>query len=210
MADFTKGAGTVILNWTDLPDGVTDNPFATTGVQTTPDELEIVLDITVAHVDANAAATGVKVQVWRRIGSTNEDWRLFHEYEVGVGTAVREILNANSGAGVGGDESEIHVADTTDWDDTDTGQVLFLWDAVVVADSCLVNIVGWSDNVHYNADHALVNGYTNAQDYLLDGVVQNPVVLPASTIAYKVNFHNTDADANFAVNVLESTVTDIA
>jgi hypothetical protein len=200
MSDFTKSAGTSILDWTELDDTASDTPYAGTGVQTCPDDIEIVLDIVVAHKDTNDGSTNyVTVNVWRRVGTTDEDWQLFTTFQTGGGQATAETLNANSGSGVGGDESEIHVADTTDWD-TGNGETLFLLDSGTLANSCLVTIKGWSDNAHYNADHDLVNAYDNA-DILHDGVSQHSVLLPASTVAYKV--------ATYAVRVRESKVTDI-
>jgi len=203
--DFTK-ANVAVLDWTALGDTVSDAPFATTGVgelTTVTDDLEVVLHIDVAHVDVNTNTTGVIVAIYVRIGSTDEFWSLFHQYPASTTTAVTEALDAESAAA----QTQVKVAATTDWD-TGKNELLFLWDNGTLADSCLVTVAGWSDADYYTADHNLVNTYAIGDD-LFDDVSSVSIQLPSSVSAYKVNFYNQDDDANFAVRVNASKVTDI-
>ena len=203
--DYTKSAGAVKLDWTLLDDTASDAPFASTGAVTCADDMQVMLHIDVAHLDANIPGT-VTVSIWVRAGATNESWHRLDSYTCGTVTATKEDLAGASGDGQTNAE-RIEVADTSDWD-TGSEEVLFLYDTGTLADSCIVIIDGWSDNDYYTADHDLVNAYDSGDD-LLDDVSMTSIILPAGVIAYKVNFYNNDDDATYAVRVEETKVTDL-
>ena len=199
MAVYTKDEGQ-LLDWTELPDTVTDIPsYVAMGLVTKADELEENIVITVAHKDTNDAASNfVTVRVLGRMGADDEAWREIVALQAGGGQATSEALNANSGASQANPE-RIEVASTADWD-TGLGEWLFLLDANVLVDSALVLVAGWSDNDYYINSWDLVRDY-DAADSLFDGVDQFPVRVPAGYQYFKVVFYNSDNDATYAVRV---------
>lgn len=205
--DYKKSSGAVKLDWTLLDDTGSDTPFVDSGDVTTTNDIQVELHIDVAHRDTNAVtAPGVTVSIWTRAGATDESWHLFTKYTCCTATSVTVALNATSGSGES-NEALIQVASTADWD-TGELEVLFLDDNDAIANGAVVVIKGWSDNDHYTATHNLINTYASGDD-LFDDVSQQVIILPAGTIAYKVYFHNADADATYAVRVEETKVTDI-
>jgi hypothetical protein len=204
-SDYTKSSGAVILDWTLLDDTDSNAPFTTTGAVTCADDMQVMLHIDVAHLDANTPGT-VTVAIWVRAGATDESWHRLDSYTCGTTLAVKEDLAAVSGNGQANEE-RIEVADTSDWDTGDE-EVLFLYDTGSLTNSCLVVVSGWADDDYYVVDHDLINGYDTADD-LLDDVNMTTVLLPAGVCAYKVNFHNNDADATYGVRVEETKVTDL-
>ncbi len=206
MADYTKAQGQ-ILDWTTLDDTASNNPFAETGIQTKASEMEVNINIVVAHQDANDAGTApATVSVLARAGADAEAWRLLAEFQAEAGQATAETLNAASGAGQGNPE-RLEVADTTDWD-TGLPQWLFLKDTGTLVNSCLCLVEGWSDNDYYINAWELVNAYDNA-DILYDKVSQFTVRIPAGVQYFNVTFHNSDGDATYAVRVDYTEVTDL-
>lgn len=201
MATLTVAQGQV-LDWTLLDDTGTDDPYAGTGeVSVTAGALKWTLRIVVAHTDTNDGSTNyVTVSVMVQAGSNDndEDWREILSQQAGGGQATAEALDANSGSGQANPE-QIKVAATTDWD-TGLGENLFLLDAGILADSCLVKIRGWSDADYYINAWELENAYDSA-DSLFDGVDFINVQLPEGTEKYLVTFHNSDGDATYAVRV---------
>jgi hypothetical protein len=209
MADFTQGQGQ-ILDWTLLDDTASDNPSATTGEKTDlATNINNELRITVAHADANDAASNfVSVVVSTKSGSNNEAWRENAPLSAGGGQALTEALNAASGASEVNPE-RLQVADTTDWDDG-AAHWLFLKDNGTLVDSALVLVGGgWSDNDYYINQWDLIRDY-DASDALFDGVDIIKVTLPAGTAAFRVDFFNADGDATYAVRVDYESATDIA
>jgi hypothetical protein len=204
-SDYTKSAGAVKLDWTLLDDTDSDAPFTTTGAVTCADDMQVMLHIDVAHLDANTPGT-VTVAIWVRAGATDESWHRLDSYTCGTTTATKEDLATVSGNGQA-NEDRIEVADTSDWDTGDE-EVLFLYDTGSLTNSCLVVVSGWADDDYYVVDHDLINGYDTADD-LLDDVNMTTVLLPAGVCAYKVNFHNNDEDATYGVRVEETKVTDL-
>jgi hypothetical protein len=207
---FTKTQAEA-LDWTQLQDTVSDNPFAETTIQTFASHVEVVLNIVVAHLDTNDASTNdVTVSVLIRAsddGATeDEGWRLFTAFAAGAGQATTEALNANSGVSQGNPE-RIEVASTADFD-TGTAEWLFLKDAGTLANSALVLVEGWADNDYYINAWDLERDYDNA-DALYNLVDQIPVRIPAGAQFINVTFHNSDDDANYAVRVDYTAVTAI-
>ncbi len=206
MATLIKTEGQ-LLDWTLLDDTVTNVPFATSGLQTKDTAIETDLVITVAHRDANDAASAfVTVNVWARLGTTAEDFRLLNTFSAGGGQATAEALDANSGVSQA-NKDRVKVAATTDWD-TGLGETLFLLDAGTLINSTLVVVEGWSDADYYIAKDDLVNDY-DSSDSLFDGVDQVPVRIPAGVQYFEVTFHNADGDATYAVRVDFAEVTSI-
>lgn len=206
-ADFTKTQGE-LLDWTVLDDTLSDNPFAESTIQTFPDELEVILHIVVAHTDTNdASANFVTISVIGRVGADNEGWRQLALVQAGGGQATAETLNANSGSSEVGDEDQLHVADTTDFD-TGTAQWLFLKDSGTLVNSALCLVKGWVDATHYLNAWDLVGAYDNA-DILYDAVSVVQVRLSASIQFANITFHNSDSAANYAVRVDYTAATDI-
>lgn len=195
MSDATKTGGQ-LLDWTLLDDTTSDVPTIDSGtLDVGAGSIDIVLNIAVAHKDANAASTNyVTIKVFTRSGATDETWNLHATSQAGGGTAVKEDINAQSASG----QAEIQVADTTDWD-TGLGERLFILDATITA-SEIVHILSWHDNDHYNAIDNLVNTHEDTAD-LLDGLVEIPVNIPNGVQYVKVTFSNADDDANYAVRV---------
>ena len=209
MATFVKGQA-IILDWTLLDDTATFAPIVDTGAQTDlSTDLSNLLNIVVAHIDVVDASTSyVTVQVLIRMGAdTDDNWTVWRTTQAGGGQATAEALNANSGASEGGTEDQMHVASTADFD-TGLLERLILYKPGTIADSTLVTIVGWSDNVHYLAENNLIASYTNA-DTLFDGVDELQVRLPAEATAYKVIFGNSHGTATYAVRVTRGDVTSI-
>lgn len=206
MADFTKTQGT-FLDWTALGDTVTDLPFVDSGTLTIPaGALSTTLHITVAHTDINAAATNyVYVKVYVRTGANDEDWRLSASLQAGGGTAVLEPVADTSGAGEANPE-RLQVADTTDWD-TGAQERIFVMDTTL-ANSEVVTIVGWADNDYYVCADGMTLAHANTAD-ALSGVDGLNILLPDGADYCKVVFTNSDDDANYAVKIDYTSVTDI-
>lgn len=203
MADATVTVGQ-LLDWTTLDDTISDTPGLDSGTLDLGDGVtDATIYVTVCHKDTNAAATNiVTVKIFVRPGGTaDEDWRLLTLCSAGGGTAVKEDIVAQSASG----QSHIEVADTTDWD-TGLGERLFILDATL-ANSELVTIIGWIDIDYYLAADNLVNTHENTAD-LLDGVNEIPVAIPDGCRYCKVVFANSDDDANYAVRIDYSAVTD--
>lgn len=204
--DFTKSQGQ-ILDWTLLDDTGSDNPFAESTIQTFADDVELTLNIVVAHADANdAAGNVVTVSVLVRAGSDNEAWRLVYENPAGGSQATAETLAANSGVSEANPE-RMEVADTTDFD-TGASEWLFLRDTTTLVDSALVLVEGWADADYYINAWDLVRDYDSA-DILHNGVSHLNVPIPSGAQFFNVTFHNSDDDATYAVRVDYTTVTDI-
>lgn len=206
MANLAKDKGQ-ILDWTALPDSVSDEPSTETPVITKTTQIEVDLHITVAHMDTNdAAANFVTVSVMKKLGGATEDWRLHHSQEAGGGQATTEALDAESASG----QKQIKVGATTDWD-TGLGERLLLYNVGDDTTSEVVTIDGWADADFYIANENLANTHDAGDgDALYDGVDEITVRLPASVETAKVMFHNSDNDANYLVRVDYSEVTGIA
>ena len=205
MADATKVQG-VIKDWTLLDDTGSDSPTVDTdntgaGFDIGAGAVDVELNIKIAHIDANAAGVNyVSYKVFGKYGANNEDWGLLTASSSGGGTAVKEDLNGNSAT------NEIPVADTTDWD-TGLGEKLFIYDTANILNSEVVEIAGWHDTVHYTATHNLTNVHANTAD-LLDGLNEHRIPIPNGIRYVKVVFSNSDDDANYAVKVDYSAVSE--
>ena len=199
MADATKIQGQ-LLDWKDLPDTATDSPSVSSDeLSVGAGTVDIELTITVAHTDVNAAGTNyVVANVEKKI---NGKWYLHQAVQCGGGTAVLEAVVATSNSG----QTHIEVADTTDWD-TGSGERLFLKDANIL-DSEIVEIFGWADNDYYIASENLENTHLDTAD-LLNGLSEHPVYIPNGVAAVRVIFHNADDDANYAVRIDYTAVTE--
>lgn len=202
MAKAVKYQGN-ILDWTLLPDTVSDSPSVDSGQHDVGEgAIDVELSIKVAHIDTNAAGINfVTIKVLGKYGPNDEDWGLLSQIQSGGGTAVKEDLNALSAAG----QNRIEVADTTDWD-TGLGERLFLLDATLV-NSEIVEIFGWIDADCYLAIDNLTNSHQNTAD-LLNGLSEHRVYIPNGIRYVKVVFHNSDDDAEYAVKVDFSRVTE--
>jgi len=206
MAVLAKGEGE-ILDWSPLPDTVTDEPSFETGVITKSTEIEVDLLITVAHMDANDALSNyVTVSVMKKLGENTEDWKLHYSQQAGGGQALTEALDAESASG----QKQIKVAATGDFD-TGLGERLLLYNVGDLALSEVVMIDGWADADYYIANENLANTHDAGDgDALYNGVNEITVRLPKSVETTKVTFHNSDDDANYLVRVDYSEVTGIA
>jgi len=208
LADATKIQGQ-LLDWTLLDDVGTDSPSVdsagtTSGHDIGAGSVDVNLTISVAHIDTNAAASTnyVTVKVLGKVGATDEKWLPISVFQSGSGTSVKEDVAATSNSG----QTHIEVADTTDWD-TGLGERLFLYDSANILDSEVVEIFGWADNDYYIATDNLTNTHLNTAD-LLDGLNEHNVNIPNGYQYVKVVFHNADDDANYAVRVDYSAVTE--
>jgi hypothetical protein len=202
LADATKIQGQ-LLDWTALPDTVTDSPSLDSGdLNVGAGYVDVLLSITVAHIDVNVAgANYVTVKVLVKTGATDETWRLLTAFQTGGGTAVLEAVAASSASA----QNRVEVADTTDWD-TGLGERLFLMDATLV-DSEIIEILGWVDNDAFLCIDNLTNTHADTAD-ILDGLNEHQVSIPNGFQYVKVVFHNADDDANYAVRVDYSAVTE--
>jgi hypothetical protein len=195
VADASKIQGQ-LLDWTLLDDTASDSPSVDSGeLDIGEGAVDVVLNIAVAHKDANAASTNfVTYKVFVKTGANDEDWRLHATGGAGGGTAVKEDVAAQSASA----QNRIEVADTTDWN-TGLGERLFLLDATLL-NSEIVQIFGWVDNDAYLCVDNLTITHENTAD-LLDGLVESPVSIPNGVRYVKVVFSNADDDANYAVRV---------
>jgi hypothetical protein len=200
LADASKIQG-VLLDWKLLDDVGSDNPSVDSEdspgvIDLGEGIIDVILNITVAHRDANAAATNyVTYRVYGKTGAAEEDWRLLGTGSAGGGTAVQEALDAESASG----QAQIKVAAITDWDDG-LGQRLFLLDTVIL-DSEMVTVFGWVDADYYIAANNLAVTHAATTSILHDGVTESPFNIPNGIRYAKVVFSNADDDATYAVRV---------
>lgn len=197
-ADFTTAKDSV-MDWT-LLDDTGAVPFLDNAVLVTDTWLGAQLFIDVAHIDADAG-TSATVKIWKKSGTTDEDWNLTQELSVTMGAANTGDVDQVCASA----QPNVYLAATANFDSS--GNVFFLRDINTLADSCLV-IVGdvATDDYTVGIDN-LVNAY-DADDVTWDVVDQwQPILSPGFT--YKVTFHNTDSAANYACRVRYSADTDI-
>lgn len=202
MADYTK-TRTQKLDWTLLDDTTSNAPSVDSGAINIPDAIGCKLHVVVAHADTNDGSTNeVFIKVMTKKGSAGEDWAVFAESRAGSGQATKEDLDAQSASG----QTQIKVADTTDWD---TGELerLFILDATPI-NSEVVTIMGWADNDYYIADENLTNTHETTAD-LLDGVDERTFFVPPEYQDVKVLFGNTDGDATYYVRVDYQLITEL-
>lgn len=197
MASYVKDEGP-ILDWTALGDTVTDEPSAETTVITKATELAVDLLITVAHRDANDAASNfVTVRLMKKSGAATEDWKESVVTQAGGGQSTTEALDAASASG----QKQIKVGATTDWD-TGLGERLLLYNVGDSEASEVVTIDGWADADYYIANENLANSHDAGDgDALYSGVDEIKITIPAGVETSKVTFHNSDDDANYLVRV---------
>jgi hypothetical protein len=209
MADYTKTQGQ-LMDWTTLDDtgGVPslESPALDSG-EALDSSIEAHFHIDVCHQDANDASTNnVEVVVWGKSGTTDEDWHEIARLAATGGTANGQILAAASGSGQA-NADRIEVAATANFQDP--GDVYFLKDAGVLANSCIVLNKDYVSNDYVEAMDDLANAYDTA-DYLYDIVDQFTITLPSSLQAARVTFHNPDGDATYACRIRYTLVTAMA
>lgn len=200
MANATK-VSDELLAWTAIPDLVTDTPSMTSGsLDIGEGAVGVILNIGVAHTDVNAAGAAyvtIKVEVL-----IDGRWEYLTSFQAGGGTAVAEALDAESASA----QPNIKVAATTDWDDGLLTR-LFLLDTTL-ANSEVVEIKGWADADYYIAMNNLEITHAHTTSILYDGLVETPVSIPDGIRYVSVNASNNDDDANYALHVSYSAVSE--
>lgn len=202
--DNTKSQGT-LMDWTLLDD--------TAGTPTTEsneldsgeglnDAVVAFLHIDVCHADGNAAGTAAGVSILIKSGTTDEDWHEWRRVGVTAGTANVGDCDDTSASG----QAVIPLTSTTNFETA--GDIYFLKDEGTLADSCLVQLKSFTNDVSITVIDNLVNAY-DASDNAYDIVDHWTIVLPASIQSCKVLFYNTDADATYACRIKYTMVTDI-
>jgi hypothetical protein len=205
MATATKSQGQ-LLDWTLLNETVGVESTVLDSGEGYDTDLNAMLHVTMAHIDANANTGSPGFVVLVRVSATDEGWREFIRLSASTTTAAAQVLAAASGLGQGSPE-RIEVAATANFDGI--GDMAFLLDAGTLADSCLVFIKDVVANDYVENIDELVNAY-DTSDYLYDVVDQWSIELPPGCDEAKVLFFNDDTDSEFACRVDYSFVDAIA
>jgi hypothetical protein len=199
-ADYTTAKG-VLMDWT-LLDDTAGTPFLESDPLVTDTWLTTQLHITMAHADTNAAATAARAILWQKSGTTDECWEKLMEFPATTGTANLGNCDQESAAA----QPNVYIAATANFQTS--GDTYFLKDEGTLANSCLIVNGNFATDDYIICVDNLVNTY-DADDNTYDIVDQwSPTLPPGFT--FRVTFHNTDADATYAVRIHHSENTDIA
>lgn len=202
--DLTKSQGT-LMDWT-LLDDTAGTPLLESNELDSGEGLDAsvitFLHIDVCHADGNAAATAAGVSIQIKSGTTDEDWHEWLRVGVTAGTAnVGDCDDTSASA-----QAVIPLTSTTNFEMA--GDIFFLKDEGTLADSCLVQLKTFTNDVSITVIDNLVNAY-DADDNAYDIVDHWTIVLPASVQSSKVVFYNTDADATYACRIKYTMGTDM-
>ena len=202
--DATKSLGS-LMDWT-LLDDTAGTPVTESGELDSGEGLDAsvvgILHIDMCHADGNAAGTAAGISILIKSGTTDEDWHEFLRVSATAGTAnVGDCDDTSASA-----QAVIPLASTTNFETA--GDIYFLKDEGTLADSCLVQLQTFANDVSITVIDNLVNAY-DASDNTYDIVDTWNIKLPSTIQSCKVLFYNTDADATYACRVKYTLLTDI-
>lgn len=198
MADFDK-AGSQVDEWEEIAAAGTRKG----AVIDIPDDIGIVLLISLAHSSANAHANGALVTVE---GSENtsgdEDWDevVPGGFRSDGGTAAEKTVDQNSSG------TTLYLDGTTGYE---TKFLKFFIKDNTIADSEIARVNSWDAGVSVNCFDDMTNSHALTTTKTYNIVDEWPVRVPKEFRRVRVNVWNDDADCTICTRTRKALATDI-